>query len=77
MSERSRDICIRWGKLAAGLFAIWALVFVAGPALERVGPIGAVHDLIREQGIDATALVYSEIDESAEAETIIRESLRR
>ena len=77
MSERSRDICVRWGKLMAGLIAIWTLVFVVGPAVERIGPVGAIHDLIREQGIEATGLVYTEVDEFAEAEMAIRESLRR
>ncbi|MBL7224398.1 MAG: hypothetical protein ISS72_11140 [Candidatus Brocadiae bacterium] len=66
----------RWGKLAAGLLLIWAVVFWLAPWLQRFGPVKRVHESVRERGIDATALVYTEVEEFADADCHVRDALR-
>lgn len=65
-----------WLRLCLGLAVIWFCVFVLGPWLERIPTIGRMHDHIRENSIDATALYYTEVEEFAEAETHIRSAMQ-
>ena len=80
-SSRSSDagapgILARWVQFLTGLLAIFAIVFGVLPAAQRLGPVRDVHEAIERSGIDATALFYSEIDVSSEAELSIRDALR-
>ncbi len=66
----------RWIRFLAGLLLILAFAFGIIPALERLGPVREVRDAIRNAGIDATALFYTESDVSGEAEVSIRDAIR-
>ena len=54
------------------------LVFAFGviPLLQRLGPIREVREATRNQGIDASALFYTESDAFSEAEASIRNAMR-
>lgn len=70
--------CIRflpWIKLCSGLVLIWLFVFVAAPRVQKYSYIAKVHDVIRENNIDATALVYTEIQEFGDADVHIRDAM--
>ena len=49
------------------LFA-WGFIFVLAPAMQRMPAIGAIVKYIEESGINASALYYTGIEETAEAE---------
>lgn len=66
----------RWTRFAMGLAAILLLVFGVVPALQRLGPVRRVREAVDRAGIDATALIYTESDESSEAESALRNALR-
>ena len=66
----------RWVRFLAGVLLILAFAFGLIPALERLGPVREVRDAIRNRGIDATALFYTESDVSGEAEVSIRDAIR-
>lgn len=65
-----------WVRFLAGLLAILLFAFVVVPGLQRLRPIREVRDAIRNSGIDATALFYTESDVSSEAEASIRDAIR-
>ncbi len=65
-----------WGKLGLGLLVIFVFVFWVAPALERLPYIAEVHDYVYEHDIDATALVYSEIEEFGDADVSIRDAMK-
>ncbi len=67
---------LAWVKLAACALAIWAFVFALAPALMRIGPAREVHDVIRDQHIDATALYYTEVPEFNDADNYMRDARR-
>ena len=64
-----------WARLALGLACAWAFVFVVAPGVRRIEPIKAVLDSVRENDIDATALFYTDAEESSEAEFVLRHRL--
>jgi len=66
----------RWLRFLAGLTAILLFAFGLVPALQQVGPVREVRDAIRNSGIDATALFYTDSEVFPEAEASIRDSLR-
>ena len=66
----------RWAQFLGGLLVILLFAFGAIPALQRLGPIREVREVIRRSGIDATALFYTESDVSSEAEASILNAIR-
>jgi uncharacterized protein YybS (DUF2232 family) len=62
--------------LAIGLAGVWTFVFLIAPALRNISPVREVLDSVRQSGIDAGALFYTEADESAEAEFALRHALK-
>ncbi len=70
-------VAARWGRLLAGLVCVWLFMFVVAPGLRRVPPVAEALDCVRERGIDATALFYTESAEFGVAEVEVRESLSR
>ena len=66
----------RWGRFLAGLTAILFFAFGVVPALQRLGPVREASEAIRNGGIDATALFYTESDVSSEAESSIRNAMK-
>ena len=69
-------ILARWLRFLAGVIVIFVFVFGILPVANRLGPVRDVHEAIERSGIDATALLYSEIDVSSEAEMSIRDALK-
>ncbi len=64
----------RWAALAFGLAVIWAFVFVIAPALQKNEMVRPLAEYVRESGIDASALYYTEVKETGEAEVYLRDA---
>ncbi len=68
------DKPVEWGRLskwAAFLtccFLVWIFMFVAAPRLTDISLIGRLAGFIEDSGIDAGALFYTEVEETAHAE---------
>jgi hypothetical protein len=73
--ERLESRWRAWGKLVLGLFVAWLFVFQFAPWLREIGPVKDVLDSVREHGIDATALFYTEVEEFGVAEHAVRHAL--
>ena len=69
-------LAYRWVRFSSGVLLILLLAFGVIPGLQRLGPVREVREAIRNSGIDATALIYSESEVSSEAEYSIRDALR-
>lgn len=67
--------CRRWVRFLAGLLMILLFAFGAVPGLQRLGPVHELRDAIRNSGIDATALFYTESEACSEAEASIRNAI--
>lgn len=63
-SERSRRI----GLLILSIMLILLFMFGLAPQMERLPHVRPMVRFIEDRGIDATALYYTEIEEFAEAE---------
>jgi len=66
----------RWMHFALGLFLLWAFIFVLGPMLQKIPVIGTLGTYIKESGIDAGALYYTEVKEVGESDQAIRNIMR-
>ena len=66
----------RWARFLAGLLVMLIFAFGVIPLLQRLGPVRAVREATRNQGIDASALFYTESDAFSEAEASIRNAMR-
>ena len=62
-------------RFLAGLLVILLFAFGAIPGLQRLGPVCELRDAIRNSGIDATALFYTESDVFSGAEAAIRNAM--
>ena len=51
------------------------VVFQFAPWLREVGPVKDVLDSVREHGIDATGLFYTEVEAFGDAEFAVRHAL--
>jgi hypothetical protein len=65
-----------WMRLVIGSILILLLAFVVVPLVQGLGPVREVRDAIDRAGIDASALFYTETEESFEAENAIRNALK-
>lgn len=63
-------------KLLGGLLLIFLFVFWIAPSMQRLPYVEEVHACVRENNIDATALIYSDIDEFGDADVSIRDSMK-
>ena len=68
------DIMRRWTALFLCLMMVWMLMFVMGPALRRLAQVSQITTYIEETGINASALYYTGLDETAEAEMYLYNS---
>jgi len=70
-----RSRIVPWLKLAAGFVLVWACIFVFG-SLARYVP-GADHmaKVIDERDLRATAIYYTDLEETYEGSEYIRHSL--
>jgi hypothetical protein len=66
-----------WIRLALGVALLLAFIFGLAPALRLVPAVDRMHRHVDARGIDADALFYTDLDESAEAENFIRHALKR
>ena len=74
-TKRPSGLLIRWAALLLCLGLIWLFVFVLAPAAEKSEMIKPLTDYVRESGIEASALYYSEVEETSEAELYLRHAL--
>ncbi len=65
----------RWGMFLLGIATIWCFVFVIAPLLQKVSYVGEMHEFVLKNDIDATALVYTDIEEFADADVYIRSAM--
>jgi hypothetical protein len=65
-----------WIRMALGLSGAWAFVFLIAPSVREISPVKEVLDSVRENGIDAGALFYTDAEESSEAEFALRHALK-
>ncbi len=65
----------RWGMFCTGLAAIWVIIFWLAPLAERIPCVAELHSFIHERNIDATALVYTDIEEFGDADVEIRNAI--
>lgn len=59
-------------SLGVGILFIWAFVFLFVPWLSSISFMRPMISYIEENNIDATALYYTEIEQFAEADHMIR-----
>jgi hypothetical protein len=64
----------RWTALAICVLIVWALMFLVAPMLQRLPAINALTSYIDDSGINASALYYTGLDETAEAEMYLYEA---
>ena len=65
-------ILVAWLKLAMGIGWVVFFMYVIGPLILKVPGFSSMSGFIEKQGIKATALYYTDIDEFAEADTTLR-----
>lgn len=76
MNQGKRKSAIKdWGKLFIGLLFILLFVFGIAPALENLPYIEEVHTYSKEHNINASALIYSDIEQFGDADVLIRNAI--
>lgn len=79
MSQRNRMMKPtkrkQWLQLGFALFCVWAVVFIFAPALQSIGVIKTMHDHIGTNGIDASALYYTDSPEFNGADLKIKNAI--
>ena len=66
----------KWGTLAAGLAIVWAFMFIIAPQLQKNELVRPLAEYVRESGIEASALYYTGVQETGEAEAYLRDAFR-
>lgn len=66
----------QWAGLMLGVTGLLLFIFVIAPWIQQWGPVNTLHTFVREQGIDATPLFYTESEESSVAEQHLRDAAR-
>jgi hypothetical protein len=75
-SRPSGDIK-RWLHLAIWLALLWVFIFGLGPMIQKKIPaLGILGSYIKESGIDAGAIYYTEVEEVGESDLAIRNTFR-
>lgn len=64
----------RWLGLLFGFFLVWVFMFIIAPWIERAPAVRPLTRFIEDTGIDAGALYYTEIDETADAEMYLHDA---
>ncbi|MEM5787647.1 MAG: hypothetical protein AAGU11_10030 [Syntrophobacteraceae bacterium] len=64
-----------WLKLVAGFCLIWACIFGFGYASRFIPGAAHMAEVIDERGLRATAIYYTDLEESYEGSEYIRHSL--
>jgi hypothetical protein len=63
---------MRWIALGLCVLVVWVVMFVIAPMGQRLASIRPLADYIDETGINASALYYTGVPETAEAEMYLR-----
>ena len=66
----------QWCKLFACIILIWLFVFVLAPGLQHYKSIQKIHTFIESRNIEATGLVYTEVDEFSDADIYMRNVMK-
>lgn len=64
----------QWLWLVAGFFCIWAFMFVIVPAFNDLPLVKPIIDFNMKHDIKATALFYSDAEETSEAQNYLKNS---
>ena len=67
MMENSTPLT-RWSAFAGGIAAILCFMFVVAPWFKRFESVNTLTSYIQETGINASALYWSEVEITADAE---------
>ncbi len=65
----------RWGAFLLGALLLLGALFGISQAVERVPFLRPLAQFILESGIDAGALFYTEVEETGDAETHMRNTI--
>ena len=65
-----------WTKFTAGLLLLMLFAFGVIPWLQSFGKIGEMKDFILENEIDATGLVYTDVEAFSDADISMRNSMK-
>lgn len=57
-----------WGGLIAGFMGIWLFMYVIAPACKQIDAVETYTTFVRESGIEASALWWTEVEETGTAE---------
>ncbi len=63
-----RNPALQWLAFLASLAAVWGFVFVLALLARRIPPVKSLAEYIDESGIEASALYYSGVEETATSE---------
>jgi len=58
------------------LLGIWLFIFVLAPWMQKIPAVGTLSRYIKDSGIDAGALYYTEVDEVGESDLAVRNTFR-
>ena len=75
VSLRPGEIVKRWVSLFLGIGVILTFAFGIAPWLEQRPAIKPMVEFVEESGIDASALYYTEVEESGDAEMHMRSTM--
>jgi len=62
----------KWLSFLLGIFLIWVFIFLVAPLIDRVPVAGRAHDKIKEEGIEAGAFWYVDVEKVGKAATYMR-----
>jgi len=62
----------KWLSLLLGVLLIWGFVFVVAPLIDRVPAIGRAHGIVQDEGIEAGAFWYADVEKVGKAATFMR-----
>ncbi len=65
-----------WAGLLAGLALILVFMFGIAPWVQKLDAVRPLAEYILDSGIDAQALFYTEVEETGDAETYMKDSMR-
>lgn len=75
--QEKASSCRGWLKLIMWSSLVWLFVFVFAPWLQgKSASLGTMAEYVRKSGIDASAIYYTEVEEVADADLMIRDTFR-
>lgn len=75
--QGSAPLIRKWGGFFLCMFLLWFFMFVFAPWLAKNNEyVGTLGKYIRESGIDAGAVYYTEVEEVGDADQMIRDTFR-